>query len=167
MNRINHAIALISLAFLAKTAAQTLPETGISGVYEVMLATATPQYDIKYFNEFGFRIVDSAVLTAQQAFEIYGIRSALTSYRLQNGDIDSHGLLRLLVWEKPLGNGVGYSAAETIGRRMAVMHCRDIFRIADVFKLERANGKRVFVTEPTFDVIYKSSKTKNPDFFNR
>ena len=143
------------------------PETGISGVYEVMTATTTPQYDIKYFAEFGFSVVDSAFLTADEAFKIYGVRSKLTSYRLQNGNIDSHGLLRLLVWETPLGNGVGYTAPETVGRRISVMHCKDIIRLADVFKLEKANGKKLFITEPAFDVIYKSSKTENPDFFNR
>ena len=110
---------LFFLLFAHQTLCAQLPETGISGVYEVMLATATPQYDIRYFGEFGFSVVDSAVLTADQAFEVYGVRTALTSYRLQNGDIDSHGLLRLLCWQRPLGNGVGYSAPETVGRRMA------------------------------------------------
>jgi uncharacterized glyoxalase superfamily protein PhnB len=160
-------VILIALFCFAKTTQAQLPETNISGVYEVMMGTTTPQYDIRYFAEFGFRIVDSATLTADQAYIIYGVRSALKTYRLQNGDIDSHGLLRLLVWDKPLGNGVGYTAAESIGRRISVMHCRDIIRLADIFKQEKTNGKKLLITEPTFDVIYKSSKTDNPDFFNR
>lgn len=160
-------VFLVTLFFALNQGMAQMPETNISGVYETMLATTTPQYEIRYFAEFGFRIIDSAALTAEQAYLIYGVRSALKTYRLQNGDIDSHGLLRLLVWEKPLGNGIGYSAPETIGRRISVMHCRDIMRLTDVFKQEKSNGKRLFITEPTFDVIYKSSKTENPDFFNR
>jgi hypothetical protein len=149
------------------SAQNALPQTGISGLYEVVLSTVTPDYDLRYFAEFGFRITDSAQLTADEAFRVYGVRSAVKSYRLQNGDIDSHGLLRLMVWAKPTGAGVSYSAPETIGRRIAVMNCRDIWRLTDVFRLEKQNGKKFFITEPTFDVIYKSSKTDNPDFFNR
>jgi uncharacterized glyoxalase superfamily protein PhnB len=167
INKMKFKLSLFTCLWVAALTAQTLPQTGISGVYEVMLATPTPQYDRAYFAEFGFRVVDSAKISAEQAFQIYGVKSALTAYRLQNGAIDAHGLLRLLVWDKPTGNGIGYSAPETVGRRMAVMHCRDIFRLTDIFRLERQNGKKWLVTEPAFDVIYKTSKTENPDFFNR
>jgi uncharacterized glyoxalase superfamily protein PhnB len=146
--------------------AQTIPDTGISGVYEVFLATDKPEQTLRYFGEFGFTVRDSAAFTAAQAKELYGVDSKLKSYRLQNGEVDSHGLLRVLVWEKPLGAGVGYGVPETIGSRMAVMMTRDVIRLVDVFKAERAQAKPWLAMEPIFDDLYKMGD-KSPDFFNR
>jgi hypothetical protein len=123
---------------------QTLPETGISGVYEVMVGADPSQknYMIKYFGEFGFMVKDSANYSAAQAKEMYGVESKLQSFRLQNGAIDSHGLLRILVWDKPTGDGLGYVQPETIGQRMAVMKTNEIIRLVDIYKAERANGEK-------------------------
>jgi hypothetical protein len=155
----------IFLGFSAQ--AQTLPETGISGVYEVMVGSKDPAFTIKYFGEFGFTVKDSSKLSEAQAFELYGVKSALKSYRLQNGEIDSHGLLRILVWEKPLGDGVGYSMPETVGQRMAVMMTKDIIRLVDVYKNERANGKQWLPIDPIFDDPLHANDGKKTDFFAR
>ena len=144
-----------------------LPETGISGVYEVMVGTKTPQLTIKYFGEYGFTVKDSSQISENQAFEIYGVKSALKSYRLQNGDIDSHGLLRLLVWEKPLGDGVGFHIPESVGSRMAVMMTKDIIRLVDIYKLERQNGKQWLPIDPIFDDPLHVKDGQKVDFFNR
>ena len=108
----------------AQEAAQ-LPDTQISGVYEVMLGVEEETYAIKYFTAFGFSVVDSSVFTEEEAQALYGVPSALKSIRMQNGDIDSHGLLRILVWDKPLGNGVGNVMAITFlatGRLVSIVH---------------------------------------------
>ena len=160
-------ISLALLLFVYQTAAQTLPDTGISGVYEVMTAVKDANFAIKYFNEFGFVVTDSAVFSATQAKELYGVDSKLTSYRLQNGEIDSHGLLRILVWEKPIGEGVGYAMPETIGQRMAVTLTHDIIRLVDVFKNERANGQKWLPIDPIFDDPLRINIGKKIDFFNR
>ena len=146
---------------------QSIPDTGISGVYEVMLGTDNADYAKKYFADFGFKVVDSARLTAAEAKTIYGVASKLTSYRLQNGSIDSHGLLRILEWEKPLGEGVGYAPVETIGSRMAVMMTHDIFRLYDIYDTARNAGKKPWLaTAPIADDLF-GLNTGERDFFNR
>ena len=115
----NFFIGLGCLLFLQIAQAQdTIPATGISGVYEVVLGTAQATPAIRYFREFGFRVVDSAQLTAVQSIQLYGVPVGATVYRLQNGSIDSHGLLRIIVWDKLLGPGVGYAEPETVGQRI-------------------------------------------------
>lgn len=158
---------LILLLVWTKISAQNLPETGISGVYEVMTAVKDGSFAVRYFNEFGFTVRDSAVFSAAQARELYGVESKLTSYRLQNGEIDSHGLLRIWVWETPTGEGVGYAMPETIGQRMAVTMTHDIIRLVDVYKSERANGQRWLPIDPIFDDPLKVNVGKKIDFFNR
>ncbi len=160
------AVAAAALATFA-TAAQEIPATGISGVYEVMVGTSDASRQIKYFGEFGFKVSDSAVLTKEQALKIYGVPSALKSYRLQNGDIDSHGLLRLLQWQQPLGPGVGYTEPESIGSRMAVMKTSDIVRLYDVYKMLREKQEKWLPTEPYFDDPLRINANSNLDFFKR
>ena len=140
---------------LAADPERELPDTGISGVYEVMVGAADAGPLLEYFAEFGFSIKNEAALDAAAAEKLYGVNSALRSIRLQNGVVDSHGLLRLLEWEQPLGPGVGYAPPETVGQRMSVMRTRDIVRLYDTFSdLRHKAGEPWFPVEPVFDDIY-------------
>jgi hypothetical protein len=161
--------SLLIFLIYGKTTTQTLPETGISGVYEVMMGVNDAQYAKNYFADYGFSIVDSATLSAADALKIYGVNSALKSYRLQNGDIDSHGLLRLLVWENPLGNGVGYAVPETVGQRLAVMMTSDIYRLYDIYSYARQHKKtgKWLPTPPIADDLFGLNKAGDNDFFKR
>jgi hypothetical protein len=160
-------ILLIFSAFQTRLTAQNLPETGISGLYEVMLGVKDPAEAIKYFADFGFTVTDSAAITAEAAMRLYGVNSPLRAYRLQNGDIDSHGLLRLLVWAQPLGEGVGYSIPETIGSRMAVMKTDDIWRLYDIYSAARASKQLWLPTEPIADDLFGLNKDNKFDFHKR
>lgn len=144
-----------------------LPDTGISGVYEVMIGVKDKAEALRYFAEFGFTVVDSAQIPADRALALYNVPSAVTSLRLQNGDVDSHGLLRLFVWEKPLGNGVGYSEPETIGSRMAVMKTADIWRLYDIYAAARSAKQHWLPTEPIADDLFGLNKDNKFDFYKR
>lgn len=143
-----------------------VPDTGISGVYEVCMGTTNPAYAIKYFTEFGYHVIEEKTLSEKEALQIYGHSSALKSIRMQNGMIDSHGLLRLLVWESPLNEGVGFAPPRTIGQRLAVMKTDDIFRLMDVFNTIRENGDPCTITSPIADDLFDLDRGKK-DFFNR
>jgi hypothetical protein len=159
---------LFAFVFLNKTTAQTLPETGISGLYEVIMGVKDANYAIKYFNEFGFRVIDSVEMSEADALKLYGVKSKLKSYRMQNGEVDAHGLLRLLVWDKRLGDGVGYPVPETLGSRMAVMLTSDIFRLYDIFKAARDIGKEPWLpTEPIADDLFGLDGKEKNTFFKR
>jgi hypothetical protein len=159
---------LLLFSFSALSQKDSIPNTGISGIYEAIIATDKPAFHLKYFAEFGFRIMDSAIMTKEQAVKLYGVSSALKSYRLQNGDVDAHGLIRLLVWDKPLGRGVGYSEPETIGSRMMVMKTKDIIRLTDIFKILRFEKQEKWLpTEPLFDDPLRINKNGETDFFKR
>ena len=157
------------------------PNTGISGVYEVMVGVdqfapdlGKPQSQgyaneaaiVRHFELFGFKETKRASLGAAQAKQIYGVDSPLTSIRMQNAGIDSHGLLRVLVWAKPLGPGVGYAPPETIGQRLAVMMTADIIRIDDVFNDARAAAQAWLPITPVFADLFKLT-AGTPDLQNR
>lgn len=163
------AAALLLISGLASHASENadLPDTGISGVYEAMVGVEDADYALRYFAQFGFEPVEQASLDAADAERIYGVPSALKSYRLQNGAIDSHGLLRILAWESPLGPGVGYAPPETVGTRMAVMRTTDIVRLADVYTDWKETGETpLLIAGPVYDDLYDATEG-TPDIFNR
>ncbi len=166
----NHTKAiLIALIFFCNTVLwgqNSKYKTGISGVYEVVHAVEDMPYSIQYWAQYGFTVIDSAHTSQEEAKKCYGVASELQSYRLQNGDIDSHGLLRLWKWKNPSGPGVGYSEPETIGSRMSVMKTNDIMRIYDVYDFLRQEKKPWLPTEPITDDLFGLNKG-NKDFINR
>ena len=143
------------------------PDTGISGVYEVMVGVPDAAPALEYFAQFGFAEVASAEVPAARAAELYGVDSALRSFRLQNGEVDAHGLVRLLEWAAPVGPGVGLAPPETVGTRMAVMRTRDIFRLADVFgDLRDGAGQAWLLAGPVYDDLYNATEG-TPSIVNR
>lgn len=159
-------IALVSVLSGSIAVATELPDTGVSGVYEAMVGTADAEELVRYFAEFGFTTVAEASLSAAEAKEIYGVDSALRSIRMQNGSIDSHGLVRILEWETPLGPGVAYAPPETIGQRMLVMRTEEVFRLDDVYNDLRDEGEPVLAIPPVYDDLYGMTEGK-PGFYQR
>ena len=154
-------LCLTLLPTLICHGATALPDTGISGVYEVMVGTDDAAGQVAYFTEFGFSVVREARIPAGRALALYGVDSALRAVRMQNGDIDSHGLLRILEWERLQGPGVGYAPPETVGQRMAVMRANDIMRLYDVFSDLRHKAEQPWLpTEPIFDDLYDLDQGK-------
>lgn len=122
--------------------------TGISGVYEVIIGVRDLDFAMQYFREFGFRLNATGYLTRFAAEMMYGVPSAVKSYRLQNGNIDSHGLIRLMVWEDPPGPGIGYAEPGTIGSRMMGMLTNDVYYLHDIYASARRAGESWLVTPP-------------------
>ena len=152
-------IALASLLFISAPLLAAPPDTGISGVYEVVVGVEKLARSVTYFEQFGFRKTQEAKLSPARAKSLYGVESAAQVLRMQNGEIDAHGLLRLIQWERPLGPGVGLAPPETVGQRMAVMRTEDIFRLHDVFSDARRSGEPWFITDPVYDDLYDMTES--------
>lgn len=136
------------------------PNTGVSGVYEVMIGTDDAKSLLEFLSHFGFELKQKGQLSASKAQQLYGVDSELVSYRLQNGEVDSHGLIRVLEWSNIQGEGVGYAQPETVGQRMLVMRTNDIFRLHDIFSDARKSGEKWLPTEPVYDDLYKMTDGK-------
>ncbi len=162
-------IGIVALGLLGACAdaAAERPDTGISGVYEVMVGVPDAAPAVEYFAQFGFAVTASAAISAERARALYGVDSALQSFRLQNGEVDAHGLIRLLEWAAPVGRGVGLAPPETVGTRMAVMRTRDIYRLADVFgDLRDGAGQVWLLAGPVYDDLYNATEG-TPSIVNR
>ena len=159
--RISYFLTIVTLFSISSNANETKPaETGISGVYEVMIGTDDAKPVIEFLTHFGFSVVKEGAFSKEQSLKLYGVNSELKSYRLQNGQIDTHGLIRILQWKTIVGDGVGYAQPETIGQRMMVMRTKDIFRLHDIFSDARNSGEKWLATEPVYDDLYAMTEGK-------
>ncbi|MBP6185267.1 MAG: hypothetical protein KA479_10025 [Saprospiraceae bacterium] len=139
--------------------------TGLSGVYEAVIGVEDLDYAMRYYGDLGFRLTGTGYLNKLAAEALYGVPSGVRSYRLQNGNMDSHGLIRLMVWDKPLGAGIGYSEPGTIGTRMMGMVTTDIYRLYDIYSGARKSGEAWMVAGPIKQDLLGDDGPR--DFFER
>lgn len=153
----NFAILLI-LIFSINVMAQ---ETTIGGVYEVGIGATDEKPLIKYFERFGYRVGETGEFSASEAEKLYGVKSRLKSIRLLHQDSD-HGLIRIMVWEKPTNDGLQMSRMNVLGNRWGAMLTADVYNLQNHAEEAIAQKLPVFMVEPQRAEIYKLDKRPAP-----
>ena len=100
----------------------------IEGIYEVCIGVLEPISAIQYWEQFGYRIDRTGELSAAAAKQLYGVNSALRSIRLAHQNAD-HGLIRLMVWQNPINEGLGMGSMKVKGNRWATPLTADVLTI--------------------------------------
>ena len=140
-------------------------ESSIGGVYEVGVGTREPDLLIKYFERFGYRVGVKGKLSADDAEKLYGVKSKLKSIRLFHQDAD-HGLIRIMVWDKPRNEGLQMSRMNVLGNRWGAMLNGDIYNVQNHAEQAIADGEKVFQVPPIYAEIYKITENPKP-FYER
>ncbi len=132
----------------------------ISGLYEIVIgATAEDEsFLIQYWQQFGFNIGQSGKLDATQANQLYGVNSSLRSHRLQN-QVTDRSLLRFMVWEKPVNEGLGLTPLKAVGSRWGTSLSLDVFNITNHAEDAIATGLPIYYVPPQRNLI------KRPESF--
>ncbi len=150
----------LALTVYSATVAQA-EEPSIGGVYELAMGTRDPLPLIEYWQQFGYRVGRIGELDAEAAERLYGVPSALRSIRLLHQDAD-HGLLRILVWEEPAGEGLGLAPMKVLGGRWGAMVTRDVYNIVNHAEDAAAAGLPVLFVPPQRQVIYGGGGRHRP-----
>ena len=111
--------------------APTEEAPSISGAYELAIglrASDEPAL-VQYWEQFGFSVEKSGTLSAGEASRLYGVNSGLRSIRLHNM-VHDRGAIRLMVWDKPVNEGLGLSPLKVVGSRWGTMLSLDVFNVA-------------------------------------
>lgn len=126
----------------------------ISGLYEIVIgATAEDEsFLIQYWQQFGFNIGQSGNLDANQAKQLYSVNSSLRSHRLHN-QVTDRSLLRFMVWEKPVNQGLGLNPLKVVGSRWGTSLSLDVFNIANHAEDAIAAGLPVYYVPPQRNLI--------------
>ncbi|MDF5713175.1 MAG: hypothetical protein PUP93_04640 [Rhizonema sp. NSF051] len=120
----------------------------ISGIFENCIGTTDAAAALKYWAELGYKPIQQGQLSAEQAELLYQHPAALTSWRLQNGDSATHGLVRVMLWSQPRNAGLGKTLPMVVGSRWFASLTQDIYTIADAFTDDKNNGGDWIYTEP-------------------
>lgn len=133
----------------------------IEGIYEVCVGVRDPIPLIQYWEQFGYRIGQVGELPAESVNQLYGVNSSLRSIRLYHQDAD-HGLVRLMVWENPLNDGLGMGSMRVRGNRWATALTADVLNILNHAEEASAAGKPVKFTDAVWEVIYNKERRSRP-----
>lgn len=133
----------------------------IAGIYEVCIGVPDAIPQIQYWQQFGYRIGEVGELAAPAAKQLYGVDSALHSVRLYHQDAD-HGLIRLMVWEKPIGEGLGMASMKVNGNRWATSLTADLLNIQNYVEEAIAAHLPLKYTDPSWEVIYNKNRKMRP-----
>jgi hypothetical protein len=153
--KLRHTLKLLALAIfcLCQARAQTPAAPTISGLYEICVGVTGPSAQIKYWQQFGYRVGPIGELSAEEAKKLYGVNSKLISIRLLHRDAE-HGLIRLMVWDKPTNDGLGLVRLITPGSRWTSTLTHDVLKIQN--HAEAAKSP-VSIVPPVWSKIYPTA----------
>ncbi|MEA5464038.1 VOC family protein [Leptothoe sp. PORK10 BA2] len=129
----------------------------IQGIYEVCIGVRDAQPLIQYWQQFGYTVGETGELSATDAEQLYGVASSLQSIRLHHQTAD-HGLIRLMVWDSPLNQGLGMVSMKARGNRWATSLTLDVTNLWNHAAEAEANGFPIRYGPPQWTVIYPTAQ---------
>ncbi|MGA7954306.1 MAG: VOC family protein [Gloeobacterales cyanobacterium] len=135
--------------------------TAIEGIYEVCIGVPEPISAIQYWEQFGYRIGQVGELSATASKQLYGVNSALCSIRLAHQNAD-HGLIRLMVWQNPINEGLGMGSMKVKGNRWATTLTEDALNILNQVEEAAKAGLSIKYTNPHWEIIYNKERKSRP-----
>lgn len=161
MNTDRHRFLAVIFSIVIFSVNQMAQESTIGGVYEVGVGATDEKPLIAYFERFGYRVGQTGELSEKEAEKLYGVKSRVKSIRLLHQDSD-HGLVRIMVWEKPTNDGLQMSRMNVLGNRWGAMLTADVYNLQNHAEEAIAQKSPVFMVEPQRAEIYKLEKRPAP-----
>lgn len=137
-----------------------MPQTtshSIQGIYEVCIGVRDAQPLMQYWQQFGYTVGKTGELAAADAEQLYGVASSVRSIRLHHQTAD-HGLIRLMVWDKPLNEGLGMTSMKAQGNRWTTSLTLDVTNLWNHAAEAEANGLPIRYGPPQWTVIYPTAQ---------
>ncbi|MDJ0677277.1 MAG: VOC family protein [Calothrix sp. MO_167.B42] len=136
-------------------------KTATEGIYEVCIGVPDAVCAIQYWEQFGYGITQEGELSAPAAQHLYGVNSALRSVRMHHQNAD-HGLIRLMIWQKPTNQGLGMGSMKVKGNRWGTSLTGDILNILNHIQEAKAAGWSIKHTHPHWEIIYNKQQKSRP-----
>ncbi|MGK7906711.1 MAG: VOC family protein [Synechococcus sp.] len=139
----------------------SLQAPSITGIYEVCIGVREPIPQIQYWEQFGYRIGQVGNLASDAATKLYDVNSPLRSIRLFHQNAD-HGLIRLMVWNEPVNEGLGMDSMKVKGNRWATSLTDDVLNVLNHAEEAAATDHPIRYTQSYWEVIYKREGKTTP-----
>lgn len=133
-------------------------EHPIRGVYESCIGVPDLFEAMRFWQQFGYKLVGNGSLRDSEAKALYGVDSELDSVQLRHKRCD-HSFIRLMQWDKPVNPGIGITRnLRQDGNRWGVMLTRSIFNILNHVEDAAAQGQPWVATHPHWLQVYHMEK---------
>ncbi len=130
----------------------------IRGVYESCIGVPDINYGVKFWNQFGYHVVEKGKLNSNSAEQLYQHQSELESIRLQHQDTD-HSFIRLMKWNNPKNKGIGFTTnLRQDGNRWGVVLTKSILNILNHVEDAISKGEPWSYIMPHWLQVYAMDK---------
>lgn len=134
----------------------------LTGVFEVCMGVPDLDEAIAHWRSFGFAPIADGQLDDASAAALYGAPSGLQSVRLGHGKADS-GLIRLMQWDQPSGDGLGLAPLRSTGCRWSVQRTEDLMLLWNHVEVLVARGATIGTTGPEINArVTGNAATSHP-----
>lgn len=133
------------------------------GVHEVGIGVADLAAALRHWEAFGFRLAAKGAIDRARALNLYGVDSALQSWRLGHGAADK-GLVRLMRWERPTGAGLSMAPLRTPGNRWTVQKTDDLLSVWTHAEVARRLGRPISMLGPVLNARAAMPITRQQPF---
>ena len=132
------------------------------GIYDIGVGVDDLDAAAEFWAACGYRRGPEGHLPAEQAKDLYGVDSALSSIRLLHQDATA-GLIRLMKWDKPTGPGLQMAPLRTHGCRWSVHRTDNIANAYVHGEIWRRQGNSIHLVGPHYNFdLAKKMKDKKP-----
>ncbi len=123
----------------------------IGGVYEIGVGVADLDEALSFWQAAGYEPGARGELSAAAANQLYGVNSSLTSLRLNHLSA-SAGLVHLMHWQRPLGDGLNMAPLKTHGNRWSVHKTDDLLNAYVHGEAHRRQGHPIYLRAFEFNL---------------
>ena len=120
----------------------------VGGLYEAFHAVPDLVASIRHWQSFGYRVGAEGCLDASAAKKLYDVALDLRSVRLYHQTAD-HGLVRLMMWEGAIGDGLGARPIRGLGTRWTGQKTLNMARLNDHAVAAQSLGEEICVSLPS------------------
>lgn len=142
-----HAVLLSIISTLLLAPISAVRASDISGVHEVVFGVTDLEGATKYWNRFGYRVVDRGSLSEAEAMALYNVPSAARAVRMQHLESD-HNAVRLWEWERETGPGAGIVPLMTPGARWVSSYLKNQVELYYQAIAHQQAGEPIHIVHP-------------------
>jgi catechol 2,3-dioxygenase-like lactoylglutathione lyase family enzyme len=120
------------------------------GILDVSIGVPDLVDALAYWQAFGYRPFQAGSMAVMEASDLYGAASGFRAVRLAHEGGADHGLVRLVQWDAPTGNGLGMHRLKCLGSRWSAALVERIARPFAHAKYAALDGCAIVRHAPDF-----------------
>ena len=121
------------------------------GIYEFTIGVSSLEYSVSFWESCGYHVGLKGELSSEQSKKLYNVDANLQSIRMNHQNA-SAGLVRLMKWDKSLGEGLNMAPLRSFGNRWSVHKTDNIANAYVHGEVLRQQGHPIKLVGPHYNL---------------